>query len=166
MQSAVVHPKGFGGGGPTAEAMMNMNLLLGMSAFNHTQDLCEMLEIVAPNVSELQLFGDDVPEVCMSRKCLFIFPLFRRFNSVLHHSIRGVYFSLIRLFTFRCLSHPRPSRFHSSLLVPRTWRYWEWVVCLLLSGWMRLSLFGPLVSRPRPPDSTYPRFHFAHAVLR
>ena len=53
---------------------MNTNMLFGMRAF----DLCEMLENIAPNVRELQLFRDDIAEIRMDRKCPFIFfPLFQ-----------------------------------------------------------------------------------------
>lgn len=69
MQSAVFHPKRFGQDGPTMGAMMNTNMLFGMRAF----DLCEMLENIAPNVRELQLFRDDIAEIHMDRKCPFIF---------------------------------------------------------------------------------------------
>lgn len=49
--------------------------LFGTSAFEETRDLCDILERVAPNVSELHLFRDDVEEVSMARKSpsMFIF---------------------------------------------------------------------------------------------
>jgi len=65
MQSAVVQPKEIGQDGPTMAAM-NTNMLFGISTFG----LCEVLENIAPNVNELQLFNDDAAEVCMGRECL------------------------------------------------------------------------------------------------
>jgi len=58
--------KGFGRDGPT---MGNMDLLFGTSAIEGTHDLCDILELIAPNVSELQLFRDDFGDVstCWSR---------------------------------------------------------------------------------------------------
>lgn len=58
---------------------MNMNLLFGISAFDRARDVCEILESVAPNVSELQLFRDDDAGLCTGRECLFI--LSHRFKS-------------------------------------------------------------------------------------
>lgn len=49
--------------------MLNMNMLFGMSAFDQQRpDMCEILERIAPNVSELQLFREDAAEVHMGRK--------------------------------------------------------------------------------------------------
>jgi hypothetical protein len=64
-------------------AMMNMNLLFGMSmsAFDQTHNVCEILEAIAPNVGELHLFKEDIPEVCMGRKSRF-FIFSRCFNFV------------------------------------------------------------------------------------
>lgn len=72
----MVQPNEFGEDGPTVGAMMNMNVLFGNPAFDKkTHDVCEILEIIAPNVSELQLFRDETTELCMGRECLFIFPV-------------------------------------------------------------------------------------------
>ena len=75
-----MQPKGFGESDPTMG-------LFGMPTFDQAHEVCEILANIAPNVNEMQLFTDDVPEVCMSRKCLFIFS--RCFNFVLHHPFRG-----------------------------------------------------------------------------
>jgi hypothetical protein len=61
------------------------NMLFGMSAFDQAHDVCGILENVAPNVDDLRLFMDDVPEGCMSRECLFISP--HRSNFVLHRPV-------------------------------------------------------------------------------
>lgn len=62
----VVRQKAFGLNGPTMGTMMNMDLLFGMSAIDKPHDTCDILERIAPNVSELHLFRDDVGDVCMS----------------------------------------------------------------------------------------------------
>lgn len=56
---AVVRQKASGPGGPA------MGILFGMSAFNKTYDVCDILESIAPNVNDLQLFRDDVGETFM-----------------------------------------------------------------------------------------------------
>lgn len=72
----MVQPKAFGADGPTLATMMNMNMWLGMSAFDQKRhDMCEILERIAPNVGELHLFRDDAVEVHMGRECLFILPV-------------------------------------------------------------------------------------------
>ena len=62
----MVKPKGFGEGGPG-------NALFGMPAFDEVHEVCEILENIAPNVNEMQLFTDEAPDLCMTGKCLFIF---------------------------------------------------------------------------------------------
>ena len=65
---AVVRQKASGPGGPA------MDILFGMPAFNKTYDVCDILESIAPNVNDLQLFRDDVGETfmcCKSRGPLF-----------------------------------------------------------------------------------------------
>lgn len=51
-----------------------MDILFGTPALDKTYDVCDILESIAPNVSELQLFRDDVGETlmwCKSRSPLF-----------------------------------------------------------------------------------------------
>lgn len=45
---------------------MNVNVMFGIAAFDQASDLCEILEKIAPNVNELELFMDDIPEICTS----------------------------------------------------------------------------------------------------
>jgi hypothetical protein len=59
------------------------NLLFGTSAIDQTYDICNILERIAPNVSELQLFrDDDGSDVCMSGKCRVLLIFSCRFSSV------------------------------------------------------------------------------------
>jgi hypothetical protein len=94
--------------------MMTANTFFGMSAFGLGHDVCEILETIAPNVSELQLFRDDVPGVCISRECrIFIFPVV---SILSHHPFRRkcFAFSNFHIFTLRYLPL-RLSPIHSSL---------------------------------------------------
>ena len=76
---------------------MTANTFFGMSAFGLGHDVCEILETIAPNVSELQLFRDDVPGVCISRECrIFIFPVV---SILSHHPFRRKCFAF-STFTF------------------------------------------------------------------
>jgi len=56
------------------------------SAFDQTHDMCEILENIAPNVNELQLFKDDVGGVCMGpvlpEVMMLRLPKFRGLKSV------------------------------------------------------------------------------------
>ena len=146
---------------------MNMDLLFGMSAFDQTHDVCKILESVAPNVSELQLFRDDAPDLCMRRECLL-----SSFRFCFTSPHLGASILFLPTFTFSPFVTPLsvcPSSATNSLFalpVPWTWQRWEWVVCLYFFGLpsvipLRLSLFGPLVFRPA--DS---RFCFAYGVPR
>ena len=76
--SAVVKPKSLGRDGPT---MGNADGLFGMTAFDKTYDVCDILEIIAPNVSELQLFRDDVEQdLCMCCESLRLSSRFHFFS--------------------------------------------------------------------------------------
>jgi len=73
-----------------------------MPAFDQAHEVCEILEKIAPNVNELQLFMDDVPDMCMGRESPFILPVV----SILFYitPFRGR--RLLPPFTLRYLSSP------------------------------------------------------------
>ena len=48
------------------------NPLFGMPTLDQAHEMCEILESIAPNVNEMQLFTDDSPEECVRRKFLSI----------------------------------------------------------------------------------------------
>lgn len=80
--SAVVKPRAFDPDGhPT----------MGTSAIHKPQDVCDILESIAPNVSELQLFGDDAGGILSSRKSHSVFRLHY------HLSFRSCFTSRFRL---------------------------------------------------------------------
>ncbi|KAF9646444.1 hypothetical protein BDM02DRAFT_3118676 [Thelephora ganbajun] len=124
---AVVQPKAFGEDGPTMGGIMNTNVFFGIPAFEQTRDVCEILESVAPNVSELQLFRDDVAEVCMGRECLhLIFPIVSIFFYLIPFRRKRFASPYFHIFTLRYLpSLPVTGSLFASL-VPWTRR---WVVC-------------------------------------
>ena len=89
----MVKPKRFGPDGPT------MGPLFGTSAIDKTYDVCDILERIAPNVSELQLFRDSVGGMHMHCKSLSVsssLPLVVSDWLVLRHSIWEECFALHR----------------------------------------------------------------------
>ena len=107
-------------------AMMNMDFLLGMPAFDReTYNVCEVLESTAPNVRELQLFKDDAAEMCMGCKSLLIFfPSFKSLPDL------GGSVLPSPAFTFSPF-HPGLSQIHSSPPGPLDP---EWVCVFHCSG--------------------------------
>jgi len=82
-----------------------MTTPFGLSAIDQTYDLCGILEEIAPNVSELQLFKDDDPKVCMGRKCLLqFFPVVSISFYVAPYGRKCFAPSYFHLFTLRYLS--------------------------------------------------------------
>ena len=151
---AVVKPKGFGPDGPT---MGNMGGLFGRPAIDKPLDVCDILELIAPNVSELQLFKNDVGEVytlCESLAQCFVFVFFpSRFSLVLRDPIWDDMF-YFHPFTLRYFHSP----VHSSL--PKSHELDEYIESGSSACSTRVILVrSALISTPCDPTDR--RFCFA-----
>jgi len=109
------------------------NALFGMPAFGQEYEVCEVLENIAPNVNEMQLFADDIPEACIGGKCPFnFFPLFQ-FCFTSPRLGGGVHFLLSPFHpSLPPLPHPPVIGSIFAPLVPRTVRCR--IACLSLFG--------------------------------